>query len=144
MYMNENNDNNTQYRATSNLNTAIDNPQINVDNVNDVNVNNVNNNSYLGDTNSNDSGFLNNYYSTDNATVDNSNININNVSNDKINDTNYNYEPVMDEKKNTSVGISSILHSKELKIIIFILFLLCIFLLLMPYIYDFIVKIKTS
>ena len=146
--MNDNNENNVQYRATSNLNTAIDNPQINVDDVNDVNVENVNNNSYLN-TNNGESGFLNNSYSTESEIINDNNVSANEVYNNQINydlnDKNSDtYEPTLEEKNNSSEGISSIFHSKELKIIIFILFLLCIFLLLMPYIYDFIVNIRTS
>ena len=62
--MNDNNLNNNSnkvntYRATSNLNTAIENPQINVNSATGINIKNSNNN-YYADAKQTDSKFLNN------------------------------------------------------------------------------------
>lgn len=169
--MNDNNVNNDRYRATSNLNTAIENPQINVSDATDVNVKDLNYNNYVNNTNTDvNNTFLNNTYVNQNNdgvsdyATNNNNSNINSSNNLNINSNvnegtssdvniqtnsyitsssgdkiNYSYEPTLNEKKVEESGfISNLLHSKEFKILIFIMFILCIFLLVMPYVYDFI------
>lgn len=148
-----NNDTNT-YRATSNLNTAIENPQINVNSATGVNMQDLGYNNYANNNNNlnNNSQFLNNSYNNQGEVNDYSD-NITSPVNDSFNsnqsqsenDGSYTYEPVMQEKKVKKENvISSLLHSKEFKAIIFIVFILCLFLLVMPYIYDFFRNLKMS
>ena len=148
-----NNDTNT-YRATSNLNTAIENPQINVNSATGVNMQDLGYNNYANNNNNlnNNSQFLNNSYNNQ-GEVNDYNDNITSPVNDSFNsnqsqsenDGSYTYEPVMQEKKVKKENvISSLLHSKEFKAIIFIVFILCLFLLVMPYIYDFFRNLKMS
>ena len=160
---NINNDNNTRYKATSNLNTAIENPQINVNNATDVNVQNLGYNNYVSQNDDTSNDLSNNNYSISNTndipTTNSSDINSDNNNDSKINnddtitdtnysatnsnDNNYLYEPTLEEKKIDNENIiSNLFHSREFKALIFILFILCLFLLLMPYIYDFIKDIK--
>ena len=147
---NSNNNGTNTYRATSNLNTAIENPQINVNSATGVNMQDLGYNNYANSDNNlnNNSQFLNNSYNNqgevnnfdDNIT---SPVNDNPISNQNVNDSSYTYEPVMQEKKVKKENvISSLLHSKEFKVIIFIVFILCLFLLVMPYIYDFFRNLK--
>ena len=151
---NSNNNDTSTYRATSNLNTAIENPQINVNSATGVNMQDLGYNNYANNNNNlnNNSQFLNNSYNNQGEVNDYSD-NITSPVNDSFNsnqsqsedDGSYTYEPVMQEKKVKKENvISSLLHSKEFKAIIFIVFILCLFLLVMPYIYDFFRNLKMS
>lgn len=151
---NSNNNDTSTYRATSNLNTAIENPQINVNSATGVNMQDLGYNNYANNNNNlnNNSQFLNNSYNNQ-GEVNDYNDNITSPVNDSFNsnqsqsenDGSYTYEPVMQEKKVKKENvISSLLHSKEFKAIIFIVFILCLFLLVMPYIYDFLRNLKMS
>ena len=156
-----NNGNSNVYKATSNLNTAIENPQINVNSATGVNMRDSGYNNYADNSNStNNTDFLNNSYSnqfdTSSQTLNNNvdtninssvdtNVNVNDYQPvyDNSNSGNYSYEPVMEEKKvEKGNAISDLFHSKEFKIIIFIAFILCLFLLVMPYIYDFFTNLR--
>ncbi|MBR3162215.1 MAG: hypothetical protein IKF19_05745 [Bacilli bacterium] len=155
--MNDNiNENNTRYKATTNLNTAIENPQINVNNATDVNVQDLGYNNYVAQNNNTNDEFISNNYSTStnndmpetnlNQNIDSNLNDTNYISNNNYNISNnnsYSYEPTIEEKKVDNENfISHLLHSKEFKALIFILLILCLFLLLMPYIYDFIRELK--
>lgn len=151
--MNDNNLNNNSnkvntYRATSNLNTAIENPQINVNSATGINIKNSNNN-YYADAKQTDSKFLNN--DIPNRTETNIDNYLNNDNNNDFNSNyqpttnNYSYEPVMQKKKRANDNpISNLIHSKEFKTLIFIIFILVLFILIMPYIYDFFRNLKMS
>ena len=136
--MNDNNFNGNEtkvnpYKATSNLNTAMENPQINVNSVTGINVKDLGQNNYANDVQEEKPEFLNNLYNSNQTNTEDSKIESNNQ-----NFSNYSYEPVMAEKKVKQENfLSSILHSREFKVIIFIIFILCIFVMLMPYIYNF-------
>lgn len=162
--MNDNNlNNNVKYKATSNLNTAIENPEINVNNATDVNVQGLENNNYfLNNNQEEDNELINNYNENIDNNLNNINSNSNqedynnyatnnniandtnaekNIENNYItnNNTNYTYEPTLSKKKIGKENfVSNLLHSQEFKALIFIVLILCIFLLVMPYIYDFI------
>ena len=127
------------YKATSNLNTALENPQINVNSVTGINVKDLGQNNYASEVQEEKPEFLNNLYNSNQASTENSKIESNSyetMSNQNF--SNYSYEPVMAEKKVKQENfLSSILHSREFKVIIFIIFILCIFVMLMPYIYNF-------
>ena len=139
------NDSFGSYKVTGNLNTAIDNPNIDVDNVTGIN---IQNNQYV------DSSIINNNISPDNTLV-NDNINngvnnyIENVSNTNVtsnvvsnnSDNSYNYNASDDydavyEKKEVSDTSSKKNATKELRLVIFIAFLLLIFILLLPSLFD--------
>lgn len=173
------------YRATTNLNTAIENPQINMNSAVDVNIKDTDSNN-LNVPNFSDSTFQNNsidnhYGSLENGNVNNSfnfsqnmdynantsiqnNMSSFNGTNSSAsyaessisveNDNQFNnsqsyfvptnegistYEPTLEEKKRPSSGVKI---SRELKILFFIVFILFIFILLMPYIYDFFKKLQ--
>ena len=167
--MNDNNLNNNNlndnkvntYRATSNLNTAIENPQINVNSATGVNIKDSGYNNYAENNINNNSNFLNNNFNQSNNNINSSNNVISSSNNDisskyvpTNNDNNHNsysnqstenysYQPVMKEKKENGT-LSNTIHSKEFKIMIFIVFILVLFLLLMPYIYDFFRELSMS
>ena len=175
--MNDNNldQNNNKYVASPNLNTAIENPQINVSSATDVNVQDLGyNNQAVQTDNSVNSTFLNNSYEVNNQADGNANNyspsinssnNVNNYSpninpsnnvnsnqssnivnnadvsavNYSVSNNNSTYQPTLggvNEKKESN--ISSLLRSGEFKVMILILFILCLFLLVMPYVYDYI------
>ena len=154
-----------QYRATSNLNTAIENPEFNVNNAIGVNIENNdidfetspdvqnvlldNNQVYQSNILPQQANQFNDeedvsYVSSQNSYQDNSNVstpslssNDNNISYEPVS-YNGSYEPVMENnKKNSGITIS-----RELKIFIFIVFILIIFILLLPYVYDFFKGLK--
>jgi len=86
-------DNSNVYRATSNLNTALENPDVTVENTMEINIQDLDNNdqSYVGNkdfiiNNNYDSILLENNISNDINNVSNDNVvsNINNVSNDNV------------------------------------------------------------
>ena len=145
--------NNDTYRANQNLNTAIENPQINIDNVNSINIKDVEfNNMATIDNPDNNSNNINNNFDN-NINQNDNNLNFNQPEEQQIetenettyepstqnNNTNYSYEPITNSKKRTDENaISSLIHSKEFKVTVFIIFILVMFLLVMPYIYDFI------
>lgn len=157
--MNDNNNKVNTYKATQNLNTAIENPQINVNSATGINIEDSGHNNYADNSTNNNNNFLNNNYNQQNDNINNNNNFLNNSpsylsneqSENKSNSTtnnyntkltnenvNYNYEPVMKEKKRADDNaLSNTIHSKEFKIMIFLIFVLVLFILLMPYIYDF-------
>lgn len=151
--MNDNNINNNSnkvgtYRATSNLNTAIENPQINVNSATGINIKNSNNNNYA-DFKQNDSTFLNNNIeNTTDKVVENylnSENNINDFNSNYQVPKSYSYEPVMQKKQRANENaLSNLIHSKEFKTLVFIIFILVLFILLMPYIYDFFRNLRMS
>ncbi len=153
------------YRATTNLNTAIENPQINMNsavgvNIKDVGANNMANDRFSNDnmvnpdfsnqaisvninntveqTNSSDNVMANssssygmgNQFITNTPSVDGySNQNVTPSFHEEVS-----YEPTMEEKKEKS---HKLVISRDLKITLFIVFILFVFVLIMPYIYDF-------
>lgn len=138
------------YHATTNLNTAIENPQVNINSAMGVNIQNTDN-GMVSNLNNND--FLEtNQFSEDNNIqnyVDNQNqennlqfipIEDNKQSFSSSDDSSFtsngqvSYEPIFQEKKKPSTGI---VVSRELKVMIFIVFVLFLFILVIPYIYDF-------
>lgn len=151
---NDNNNDTSTYKATSNLNTAIENPQINVNSATSINIQGLNNNDnvdtnndYIDNSIDNDYPHLNNSYNNQvSRNISNDNVNFSTnyaTAFDKKSSDSYTYEPVMKEKKMKKDNlISSLFHSKEFKVIIFIIFILCLFLLVMPYIYDFFKNLK--
>ena len=107
-----------------------------------ANNNNLNNNSQFLNNSYNNQGEVNDYSDNITSPVNDS---FNSNQSQSENDGSYTYEPVMQEKKVKKENvISSLLHSKEFKAIIFIVFILCLFLLVMPYIYDFLRNLKMS
>ena len=145
--------NNDTYRANQNLNTAIENPQINIDNVNSINMKDVGfDNVAAPDNLENNRVFMNNNFNSIVNQNDN-NTNLNQQEEQQLekkeevvyektnqnNNTNYSYEPVTNSNKRPDENaISNLVHSKEFKATILIIFILVMFLLVMPYIYDFI------
>lgn len=180
------------YRATTNLNTAIENPQVNINSAIGVNIQNADTTHFTNDSFSNNSSFDNNMNQfgmnanddTDSnrfavndsihTNIDSSSYN-NNMNHNSYNDNVYTdnfssqvssnvdgsmshlgnqfimggneksdeeftsydtaiYEPTLEEKKRQKKGITI---PSELKVLIFIVFILLIFILLMPSIYDF-------
>ena len=158
------------YRATSNLNTAIENPQINMNSAVGVNIKDVDNsNSYIENGVSHqefDQTDINNIGTSNQMMDQNMNMGLNsqayhansesdfqsslgsnqfipnpaeNVSGSGVNihsagEPKVMYEPTLEEKKKKSNGITV---PRELKVMLFIVFILIIFILVMPYIYDF-------
>ena len=100
------------YKATSNLNTALENPQINVNSVTGINVKDLGQNNYASEVQEEKPEFLNNLYNSNQASTENSKIESNSyetMSNQNF--SNYSYEPVMAEKKVKQENfLSSILH----------------------------------
>lgn len=159
---NSTNDNQT-YHATKNLNTAIENPTINMNSAVGVNIKDVEANTFYDDrfSNSNDSGSysdgsahsdsnlnsydLSSFPSNSVEPSTSSQISTNNtqfVPNFVPNENNFNtdnvdervvYEPTLEEKKRHN----KFMVPRELKILVFIAFILFIFILLVPYVYDF-------
>ena len=160
------------YRATTNLNTAIENPQINMNSAIGVNIKDVDSSNF-NTTNFSHNALSNNQFNDDYSSLENNNANdsfnfsqnvdyqanpsiqeepssfvgsssyIENtnqfINHDEThfvptNDGTTVYEPTLEEKKRPSGGIKI---SRELKILFFIVFILFIFILLMPYVYDF-------
>ena len=146
------------YRATTNLNTAMENPQMNVGNAMGVNLdnvstdfttvsNNLNNNPLYNTTNLNqqesnssldDVGMQNVSTSVTNSFIP-ENVAPEVVNNYSNQETTVNYEPVMENSKKNDNGFAI---PKELKIMAFIVLLLFIFVLMMPYIYDFLKRLE--
>ncbi len=147
--LNNNNQNSGTYHATTNLNTAIENPQVNINNVVDVNIQNVPNNDIIysnnisSNTDVNANVVNNNVPVNGNTFVPNGNNNNiasnidNNVSSayDSVSDNTV-YEPTatVTKKENSK---NKITIPKELKVMLFIVFLLMIFIASIPSIYDF-------
>ncbi|MBQ8681848.1 MAG: hypothetical protein IJ509_02950 [Bacilli bacterium] len=174
-----NSDSQNTYHATSNLNTAIENPQVNINSAMGVNLQNGDSNYNVNQDLVNNVANFNNGYDI-NQNQFSSNFNTNqydtsqnfNVVNDEVgtsqygnvgshsqfipntNDTigndvslynnedfsnnehldNVKYEPTMVEKKKPDSGFKL---SKEFKIMMVIVFILILFVLVMPYVYDF-------
>ena len=150
-------DGDNTYRATANLNTAIENPQVNINGAMDVNlgnnlnVNNVDINHGFGVeqniNNSSNDNINNEFYfdSRNDMVVNNSNLNVENnivnenvvVSNsDNIDNSNekVSYEPTLKQKKKPLFGIEV---SREIKAMMFIIFILLVVVFVIPYVYDF-------
>ena len=147
---NSENPNNNTYHATTNLNTAIENPEINMGSVTGINIAD-NNNSNIQNNNSFDNLNVNPKAPNQNYQINNNQLQTPNFSdysseyetnfyNTNDDNQHYSYEPIIQEKKNNANSISNIIHSKEAKLMVFILLILIIFLLIIPYIYDFLVK----
>ena len=161
--MNDNNINNNSdnsnvntYHATANLNTAIENPEINMWSTTGINI--EENNNYLN----NNQNTINNQIQNNPNQYDNS-LNNNptpspitnttpnfsdysseyetNFYNTDENNNYYSYEPILQEKKNNSNVMSEIIHSKEAKLMVLIIFILIVFLLIIPYIYVFFINL---
>lgn len=138
------------YHATTNLNTAIENPQVNINSAMGVNiqntdngmVSNLNNNDFLETNQFSEDNNIQNY--VDNQNQENNLQFIPNEDNKQSfsssDDSSFtsngqvSYEPIFQEKKKPSTGI---VVSRELKVMIFIVFVLFLFILVIPYIYDF-------
>ena len=167
------------YKATTNLNTAIENPNIDVDSATGINIQNnqfsstfdnsylnssnleVNSNNISSFDNNNNLGFNNNNDLVDNNFNANENVSVNtggyakvvDQNNAWLNDDNsnssfsngvsedVNYEPIYEKKEVKLDSKENAFSSKELKLIIFIAFLLIVFILILPYLYDFFHKI---
>lgn len=147
---NSENPNNNTYHATTNLNTAIENPEINMGSVTGINIAD-NNNSNIQNNNSFDNLNVNPKAPNQNYQINNNQLQTPNFSdysseyetnfyNTNDDNQHYSYEPIIQEKKNNASSNSNIIHSKEVKLMVFILLILIIFLLIIPYIYDFLVK----
>lgn len=140
--------NNNVYRATTNFNTAIENPNVDIDraidvnigeNVDDINVSFNNNisSSFDNGINNNQSVYINT-----NIDMKQSNYNVVNdinnndfsVVNEKVENSNVKYEPTLKKKKKPSDGLEI---PKEVKAMMKIIFILLIFMFVVPYIYDF-------
>ena len=131
-------DNSNVYRATSNLNTALENPDVTVENTMGINIQDLDNNdqSYVGNkdfiiNNNYDSILVENNISNDINNVSNDNVvsNINNVSNDNVS-----YKPTMKPKKKPATGIKL---AKEVKAMMIIILFLLIVVFVIPYVYDY-------
>ena len=138
------------YHATTNLNTAIENPQVNINSAMGVNiqntdndmVSNLNNNDFLETNQFSEDNNIQNY--VDNQNQENNLQFIPNEDNKQSfsssDDSSFtsngqvSYEPIFQEKNKPSTGI---VVSRELKVMIFIVFVLFLFILVIPYIYDF-------
>jgi len=172
-----------KYKATRNLNTEIENPQINISSAvglnikdtlnNNIPTNNTINNYFNENLNQNNNELnnsINTASSTNNTnfmTQDNNNfIQTNTINNNdtnnfiNTNNTQYNnnfenesnnesyipveekelYQPTLKEKKKQK----SFKIPSELKIMMFIIFILLLFILVVPYIYDFIKEVELS
>ena len=168
-FMNSNSSEKNTYRATPNLNTAIENPQINMNSAVGVNIKSVDSNkaapSYEDGVNYSSYQVENsvNYSETSQSNL-NSQFYNQNFSNQKVDEVyqtkkensqfiptnsemnyeptfgtdNVGYEPTMKENKRHDK--ESVL-SREFKVLLFIVFILFVFLLIMPYIYDFFQKL---
>jgi len=160
--MNENNNNSssniTPYKATGNLNTAIGNPRININDTMNINIQSMATNTMVSDTNHNNnqlelnsqvqlgSGVPNNT-AINNVSVDNgSNNGINNIQNNDNNKNNINYIQNQNnsvvkktyvntdnkpKKKNISLNLGP-----EFKIALLIIVILLVFIFLLPVISD--------
>lgn len=138
-------DSDRTYRATPNLNTVLDNPQVSINNAMGMNIQDMDNdvsNAYRDVTNFN----INQNYGSDfsNQVVENNssysqNLNSNNVNvvENNINDNNaskVSYEPTLKAKKKPRAGI---VVSNEVKSMAVIIFILLLVVFVIPYIYDF-------
>ena len=147
------------YKATANLNTAIENPQVNINSAVDVNIqnfpSNVDSNAIqqvdntyddtvdkisdvesVSSTVSSEPVVENTFINEDlkNDSVDNVNSNNDEVQYVSTNGMGEVYEPTVAGKKKNSFSVTI---PKELKVMFFIVFLLFIFVLAIPGIYDF-------
>lgn len=177
-----NNFTNNTYKATRNLNTEIENPEMNINsavgvNIQDLPTNNIPNNDTINNyftsdlnqsnnqdnnnfQNTNNYNNFNNQNNTGNTTFINSssntfiNQNLENQINNNYEENSYttetsgyvptdntnNYTPTLKEKKKKErIGIPS-----ELKVTIFIVLLLLLFISVMPYIFDFVKNIELT
>ena len=170
------------YHATANLNTAIENPQININSAIEMNIQNsddnnnfdpnfvdnnynqsfvnnsmdlknnddINQNQFNNDMNVDNNFSNNSFINSSENMIQNDNINLqskfifndnnkevaytNEESLDSITTNNMSYEPTLKEKKKPDSGLEI---SRELKGMMFIVFILFLFILVIPYIYDF-------
>ena len=128
------------YKATANLNTAMENPNIDVSSATSVNIQDnqsYNNSAFNGNISYENSFNVNNTVNVNNDNIVNDIvINSNSVSKDNIGSSD-NYEPVYEKKEVESTSSKGkIFKSRELKLVIFITFSLFIFILLLPYLFD--------
>lgn len=149
---------NGTYHATTNLNTAIENPKINMNSAVGVNIEDVQSSNYVASNliTSNDNANLdvNSQFNHQTFTGESSNsVEISNSSDSEQSASNFIptggnnhvdsvdrvvYEPTMEENKRHE----KFTISREIKILMFIVAILFVFLLLMPYIYDFFQKLS--
>lgn len=118
------------YDAQPNLNTSMENPSIDVDNVLDQNVQGVDNQDFsVPDSSTVHVSVSSN--TSDHVYLDKSDNEqyVPNMSSDEVS-----YQPTIDSDKKNDNG--KIIISKELKIMFFIVLILFIFILFMPYIYN--------
>ena len=114
------------YHVTTNWNTAIENPEYDVNNPMGMNINNA----------GMDYGYPTGDNMDNNQFIPDTSVNYN-YSDEQVDSSNNNssvYEPVMEQNKNSNGKITI---PREFKIALFIIFILLIFIALMPYIYDF-------
>ena len=133
--------NDNVYQATTNLNTAIENPNVDIDSATNINIQNNLNDEY--NTNVTSSNVLEpnnkqNFFINDgNNNFDNNQNNVdfnnNNVDNNVV-DNIVSYAPTIKKKKKPSNGL---MVSNEVKAIVVIVVILLIVLFLIPYVYDF-------
>ena len=179
-YINNTQPSNNTYRATRNLNTEIENPEININSAVGINIqdsfdntnisnpdsinnylnfnnnngftqpevdNNYQNNSYYPNDYNNNYNMQNNHQETNNSTfINNTKIKEEQEPNHTISFNNKTEEPksqykplLKQKKKKESIAIPS-----ELKVTMFIVFLLLLFIVVMPYIFDFVKQIELS
>ena len=157
--LNHDQDNTGTYHATSNLNTAIENPQYDVNNAMTMNINGADNSSYQQQnlvqdeeptyTFQPDSAVYESNIQSSSVQKNDTMVEGNSEGQQFIPDTSFQYqtttnnsndqqqatyEPVMEQNKKNSVKFTI---PREFQIVIFIVFIFFIFILLMPYIYDF-------
>jgi len=149
-FTNSDNSNVPTYKATGNLNTMISNPSINVNDPMNINIQNntsfdtqvsnqnLNTDTYVNSVNTNTINANNNNNNiNDNLGQENNNQPITPVVNENQNinqNTTYVANQTITPKKKKTIKIS---FSKETKIALLIAFILLIFILIMPGIYDF-------
>lgn len=182
-FLNDNSPDN-KYRATRNLNTEIENPEMNINSAIGVNIKDIPTgsdsnaekiNSYFNSNiNTTEENFNTNFPQNNNTSYDASNVNItknyNQNQNLFINETNNanslnqennnfntsynnnekslndydkkeqtsNYKPTLQEKKKPK----SFQIPNELKVMIFIVFILLLFIIIVPYVFDFVKEIE--
>lgn len=141
--------NNTNiYHASTNLNTAIENPNVDIDNATDVNIQNNLNNTLFNDSSN---IFISNDYDRNisssnifipNVSQDNlindgnnqNNVNFNNTFDNGVVENKVNYVPTIKKKKKPSSGL---VLPNEVKAMVVIIVILLIVLFVIPYVYDF-------
>ena len=123
-------DSDRTYRATPNLNTVLDNPQVSINNAMGMNIQDMDNDvsyAYRDVTNFNIN--QNNDFDINKDNVSSEETNINSDKTSKVS-----YKPTLEQKKKPRSGIGV---SKEVKAMAVIIFILLLVVFVIPYIYDF-------